>query len=50
MNYSTFKTPTKSYFLPFFVHSSQTTMSLIDNSNQTYGGQSIYECTLKRQR
>ena len=38
-------TKTRSFLLQFFVHPSQIARSLIDNSNQTYGGQSINICT-----
>ena len=36
---------TRSFLLQFFVRPSQIAKSLIDNSNQTYGGQSINICT-----
>ena len=37
----------KKLSLPFFVLSSQIARSLIDNSNQTYGGQSIHKIHLR---
>ena len=39
------KTTRRSILLQFFVHPSQIARSLIDNSNQTYGGQLINICT-----
>ena len=42
---STSKTTRRSILLQVFVHPSQIARSLIDNSNQTYGGQFINICT-----